>query len=215
MLLSVLLVFLAVGAPAAFAASSAGEIVTRVQARFDETRDFTARVHQEMELVSAGRTITADGTVAFKKPGKMRWELQNHEKQVIVADGATLWFYQPDEAQVLKAPFQSAFRSSTPISFLTGVGTIADDFEVTLEGEKEDQYELGLIPKKGEGELGRLRLVVERASYDIVGAEIRDPLGNTTRLRFSDVKRNAGIDDAVFRFETPPGVDVVDAPIAE
>jgi outer membrane lipoprotein carrier protein len=215
MLLSLLLVLAAVGSAPALAASSAGEVVTHVQARFDETRDFTARVHQEMELVSAGRTITADGTVAFKKPGKMRWELANHEKQVIVADGATLWFYQPEEAQVLKAPFQSAFRSSTPISFLTGVGNIADDFDVTLEGEKENQFELGLLPKKGEGELGRLRLVVERTSYDIVGAEIRDPLGNITRLRFSDVKRNTGIEDGIFRFEAPPGVDVVDAPIAE
>jgi outer membrane lipoprotein carrier protein len=95
------------------------------------------------------------------------------------------------------------------------VGNIADDFDVTLEGEKENQFELGLLPKKGEGELGRLRLVVERTSYDIVGAEIRDPLGNITRLRFSDVKRNTGIEDGIFRFEAPPGVDVVDAPIAE
>jgi outer membrane lipoprotein carrier protein len=215
MLAAVLILAAAVTAPVALAASPADEIVNRVQARFDETRDFTARVHQELELVSAGRTITAEGTVAFKKPGKMRWVLENHEKQVIVADGSTLWFYQPEEAQVLRAPFESAFRSSTPISFLTGVGDIADDFEVSLDGEGDDRVELALVPRKGEGELGRLRLVVERPSYDIVGAEIRDPMGNVTRLRFSDLRRNTGIEDSVFQFETPPGVDVVDAPIAE
>ena len=45
----------------------------------------------------------------------MRWTLTEGVSQVIVADGKTLWFYEPDEQQVLKAPFQNAFRSSTPI----------------------------------------------------------------------------------------------------
>jgi len=31
------------------------------------------------------------------------------EPQVIVADGQTLWFYQPKEHQVMKAPFDAAF----------------------------------------------------------------------------------------------------------
>jgi outer membrane lipoprotein carrier protein len=202
-------------AAAAVLAAPVDEIVARVQARFDETRDFTATVRQEMELVSAGRTITAEGTVSFKRPGKMRWVLENHEKQVIVADGTTLWFYQPEEAQALRAPFASAFRSSTPVSFLTGVGEIKDDFTVSLESESEERIELGLAPKKGEGELGNLRLIVERTSYDIVGAEVHDPTGNVTRLRFTDLQRNTGIEDSLFRFEVPPGVDVVDAPIAE
>jgi len=70
-----------------------------------------------------------------------------------------------------------------------------------------------LAPRKGESELGRLRLSVDARSYDIIGAEIVDPLGNTTRLRFSDLHRNTGVDEAQFHFEVPPGVDVIEAPI--
>ena len=65
--------------------------------------------------------------------------------------------------------------------------------------------QLALRPRKAEGELGRLRLTVDAQSYDIVGAEIVDPLGNVTRLRFSDLRRNTGLDDAQFRFEVPAG----------
>ena len=55
--------------------------------------------------------------------------------QTVVADGTTLWLYQPKEQQVMKAPFDAAFRSTTPISFLTGVGRITDDFSrATLDG---------------------------------------------------------------------------------
>jgi outer membrane lipoprotein carrier protein len=189
------------------------EAVRRVQERLDATKDFTATVDQELVVASAGKTLHATGTVAFKRPGRMRWSLTDGAPQVIVADGTTLWFYQPDEHQVLKAPFQAAFRSSTPISFLTGVGRLAEDFDVTLDGNGDGVLYLALRPRRGEGELGRLRLTVDAQSYDIVGAEIVDPVGNITRLRFSNLRRNAGLDDTQFQFAVPPGVDVVEAPI--
>jgi outer membrane lipoprotein carrier protein len=201
-------------APAcAASAIEAAEVAHRVQERFDVTADLSAAVNQELVVASAGKTLKANGTVAFKRPGKMRWNLTDGSTQVIVADGTTLWFYQPDEKQVLKAPFQAAFRSSTPISFLTGVGRLSEDFDVRLDGDGDGVIHLALTPRKGEGELGRLRLTVDAQTYDIVGAEIVDPLGNITRLRFSDLRRNSGLDDAQFRFEIPPGVDVIDAPI--
>jgi outer membrane lipoprotein carrier protein len=189
------------------------QIVRDVQARIDATRDLKASVHQELVVASAGRTLEADGTVAYKRPGKMLWKLNNEEEQVIVADGSTLWFYQPEERQVLKAPFEAAFHSTTPISFLTGVGRIKDDFEVSLVGEKDGTLLLALVPRKRENDLGRLVLTVEKGSYDIVGAEVRDPLGNVTRLQFSKLERNSGLPDSYFHFEVPPGVDVIEAPI--
>jgi outer membrane lipoprotein carrier protein len=194
-------------------AAAVEDVVRRVQERFDATSDLTAAVDQELVVASAAKTLRAKGTVAFKRPGKMRWQLSNGDTQVIVADGATLWFYQPEEEQVLKAPFRAAFRSSTPVSFLTGVGRLSDDFDVQLDGEASGVIHLALRPRKADGELGRLRLTVDAQSYDIVGAEIVDPLGNITRLRFSDLRRNTGLDDAQFNFVVPPGVDVIEAPI--
>ncbi len=189
------------------------EVVRRVQARFDATADFTADVQQELLVASTGHTLSARGTVAFKRPGRMRWTLQNHEQQVIVADGANLWLYEPDERQVLKSPFESAFRSSAPISFLTGVGRIGDDFDARLDGADDGRLYLLLVPRRDEQELGRLRIVVETKEYGIVGAEIRDPVGNVTQLRFSNMRRNVGLADVLFRFEVPAGVDIIEAPI--
>jgi chaperone LolA len=199
--------------PGAFAAAAVGDVVRHVQERIDATKDFTAAVDQELVVASAGKTVHATGTVAFKRPGKMRWTLTDGSAQVIVADGTTLWFYQPDEQQVLKAPFQAAFRSSTPVSFLTGVGRISDDFDATVDGEGDGVLYLALRPRRAEGELGRLRLTVDARTYDIVGAEVNDPVGNVTRLRFSDLRRNTDLADAQFRFDVPPGVDVIEAPI--
>lgn len=194
-------------------AANVDEIVRQVQTRYDQTNDFTAHVHQDLLVASTGQSFPADGEVMFKRPGRMRWKLKGIDEQVIVADGSVLWLYQPEEKQVLKAPFQSAFRSTTPISFLTGVGKLADDFDVTIVDSGEKEIYLELQPKKAEGEFGRLRLIVNPTTYDIAGAEVRDPVGNLTKLRFSDLRRNVGVEDAQFTFAVPPGVDIIEVPI--
>jgi outer membrane lipoprotein carrier protein len=196
------------------AALDGKEIARRVQERYDATEDFVADVTQEMTVASLGKTMVSNGTVAFKKPGRMRWEFSDTEKQVIVADGETLWFYRPEEQQVFKAAFDNAFRSTTPISFLTGVGKIGDDFNVELDGESEDgeQYILKLVPKTADPDVGQLRLFVTQDSADIHGAEVRDPLGNVSTLRFRNVRRNVGLKDDRFVFEIPPNVDIITAP---
>lgn len=197
-------------------AVDANEVLHRVQARYDSTEDFVADVTQEMTVASLDKTITSHGTVSFKKPGRMRWEFVEEERQTIVADGETLWFYRPDEQQVFKTPFRRAFRSTTPISFLTGVGEIAEDFIASLDGTSSDGklYYLLLVPKEADSDVGRLRLFVNRKNADIQGAEIHDPLGNVSTLRFTKLRRNVGLDESRFVFAVPEGVDIITAPVS-
>ena len=42
--------------------------------------------------------------------------------------------------------------------------------------------------------------------------ELKDKLGQTTALDFSNVRRNVSIDASLFRFEPPKGVDVIGEP---
>ncbi|MBI3784474.1 MAG: outer membrane lipoprotein chaperone LolA [Deltaproteobacteria bacterium] len=211
---SALVLFVA-RAPMTFAGTpKVDEIVRKVQQRYDATKDFTADVSQEATITSLNKTVTASGTVAFKKPGKMRWELTQGDPQTVVADGTTMWVYRPQDNQVVKLPFQQAFHSNTPLSFLSGVGRIADDFSVTFDGESDGLYHLLLVPRQQSSDVGKLRLSVGTDSYDIRGAEVTDPLGNVSRLKFDKIQRNLDLNDQRFVFEVPPGVDVVTAPAA-
>ena len=190
---------------------AADEVVQKLQQRYDATRDMQADVVQEMEISSFGRKLTSKGKVYFKRPGRMRWDMNDGQRQTIVADGTYLWLYQPSEQQVYKAPFGQAFQSTTPVSFLTGIGRISDDFNVSPDGEEGPLLFLRLVPRAGEG-IGVLRLGVDRKTYDILSAEVRDPMGNMTRLQFSDLKRDKGVDDDLFVFHIPQGAEVVEAP---
>jgi outer membrane lipoprotein carrier protein len=193
------------------AAPKVVDVVRKLQARYDATKDFTADFTQTVEAVTLGKPLQSTGQVFFKRPGRMRWEFLEPEKQTIVADGKLLWVYQPEHHQVLKTPFRAAFQSATPISFLLGVGQLKNDFDATLLSSGPDVVRLKLVPKR-EHEIGVLVLDVGSQTYDIVAAEVTDPLGNVTRLAFSNLQRDVGLDDSPFTFIVPPGTDVVEPP---
>ncbi len=119
------------------------------------------------------------------------------------------------DQQAIKAAFQASFVSSTPISFLTGVGRITDDFrpERDPRGCTADRLYVKLLPKQSQ-DLGALALGVDRGTFDIVEAAVTDPIGNVTTLSFTGLQRNVDIPDAEFQFVPPPGADVIIAPSA-
>ena len=184
-------------------------IMARLQARYDETDGFRADFVQEVTSATLGQTLRSRGQVFFKKPGRMRWEF-TEPQQLLIADGSALWLYQPSERQVVKTPFQHAFSSQTPISFLTGVGRLEEDFSVLPQGETCSVYQLRLTPKPAAEAIGLLDIEVSKVTFDILQALITDPLGNTTRVSFTNIERETALGDDLFRFELPPGIDLVE-----
>ena len=47
---------------------------------------------------------------------------------------------------------------------------------------------------------------MSKATFDIQQALITDPLGNTTRVSFTNIDRETALEDDLFRFELPPGM---------
>jgi outer membrane lipoprotein carrier protein len=201
--------------PSAFAAQAASvqTVVKKLQTRYDSTKGFRADFAQEVESATLGQKVEARGKVFFKKPGRMRWEFIEPE-QLLVSDGKFFWLYQPKDKQVIKTPFAQAFRSSSPASFLLGVGRITKDFTPTLHAQNAKTYTLRLTPKKDPEAIGLLDLEVDAKTFDILQATIIDPIGNTTRVRFSNIDRKSSLDESLFRFTVPDGVDIVDTPSA-
>lgn len=197
----------------AFAVQSASvqTVVKKLQARYDSTKGFRADFTQDVESATLGQKVEAHGKVFFKKPGRMRWEFIDPE-QLLVSDGKFFWLYQPKENQVIRTPFAQAFRSSSPASFLLGVGQITKDFIPSVQAQNATTYTLRLTPKKDPEAIGLLDLEIDAKTFDIVQATIIDPLGNTTRVRFLNIDRKSPSDEALFRFTVPAGVDIVDTP---
>lgn len=188
----------------------AGEIVDRLQKNYDTAVDFAADFRQETEVKTLNRSLKAFGRVTFKRPGKMLWRYEEPKEQFVLADGKHLYFYQPDQNQIIKTPLQSAFRSDIPLSFLLGIGNLKKDFNAILKATEETQYVLRLEPKGESGGLTEILLGVSKDSFDILWASIRDAAGNLTTIRFSGLRKGVGVNDSLFRLQLPQGVDIVE-----
>jgi outer membrane lipoprotein carrier protein len=192
-------------------AASVQTVVKKLQTRYDSTRGFRADFTQAVESATLGQKVETHGKVFFKKPGRMRWEFVDPE-QLLVSDGKFFWLYQPKDKQVIKTPFAQAFRSSSPASFLLGVGRITKDFTPSVQTQSATTYSLRLTPKKDPEAIGMLDLEVDAKTFDILQATITDPLGNTTRVRFANIDRKSPPDESLFRFAVPDGVDIIATP---
>ena len=186
------------------------QVVDGLQKSYESAVDFVADFRQETELKTLNRTLKAWGKVYFKRPGKMLWRYEEPKSQWVLADGKSLYFYQPEQGQVLKSPLKNAFRSDVPLSFLLGLGNLKRDFKVTLKGLEGDHYVVQLGAKGGSGGVDEVLLGVDRQSYGIGWARIRDPAGNVTTVRFSNMRRGVGLNDSLFRLQVPESADVVE-----
>jgi outer membrane lipoprotein carrier protein len=209
---SVVLLLLTIVTPARAADDAAlKQALDALQSRYESTRTLTADFKQVVESPTLAGTIESHGTLAFEKPNRMRWDYKPPDPQVIIGDGETLWIYQPEEKQVIKAPLGEAFQATTPVTFLAGLGRLDRDFAASLERDEKERWVLKLVPKKDQG-IGTLTLLVRKADASVEEARVTDPLGTTTRLALSGERRNVELEPGLFRFTPPPGVDVVKPP---
>jgi outer membrane lipoprotein carrier protein len=191
-------------------ANSAEAIVDKLQKNYDATADFTADFRQETEVKNLNRSLKTSGKLSFKRPGKMLWRYDEPKGQFVVADGQHLYFYQPEQNQVIKSPLKNAFRGDIPLSFLLGLGNLKKDFTPALKATDGNDYVLRLEPKGEAGGFSEILLGVAKTSADIDWVSLRDAAGNLTTLRFSGMRKAVGLKDSLFQVQIPKGADVVE-----
>ena len=195
-----------------WAAESGGAepIVDSLQKNYDATSDFTADFRQETEVKNLNRTLKASGKLSFKRPGKMLWLYDEPKNQFVLADGNHLYFYQPDQNQVIKSPLKNAFRGDIPLSFLLGLGNLKKDFNAALKASEPNQNVLRLEPKGEAGGYSEILIGVSKPAADILWVSVRDAANNLTTLRFSNMRKGVGLKDSLFQVQLPKGADVVE-----
>jgi outer membrane lipoprotein carrier protein len=207
-----LVITVAIGSNPARAAESesADAVVDRLQRNYDATSDFVADFSQETEVKTLNRALKTSGKLTYKRPGKMLWRYDTPKDQFVLADGKHLYFYQPEQNQIIKSPLQNAFRTDIPLSFLLGLGNLKKDFNATLKAAEEKQHILRLEPKSDAGGYSDILMGVSRATSDILWVSVRDGAGNLTTIRFSDMRKGTGVNDSLFSLQIPKGADIVE-----
>ena len=102
------------------------------------------------------------------------------------------------------------FRDGRGASFLSDIKLIRKKFDITLlTSEKSLFYELKLIPLEKNMDVADIRFSVSRDSFAVARVVTYNVYGDKTRIELMNSKFNEAMDDDLFSFEIPEGVDVL------
>jgi outer membrane lipoprotein carrier protein len=186
------------------------QVLDRLQRHYRDTNSFSAKFNEEISTVGAP-VRKRQGTVSFRKPGRMRWEFEDPEKQTIVSDGETLYSYDPDLNQVVETPLKQALKSSSATSFLLGIGNINRDFKAAFANPSKSTGLIDLILDAKTGGY-KIEVGLDPQTYNLMTLTLTDQLGDVTRIDFSDIHDNVELPDSIFAYQVPAGADIVTAP---
>ena len=156
---------------------------------------------------------TGEGTLLVHRPGRFRWEYtpQGAGPQLLVADGANLWFYDRDLQQATVKPAATSL-GATPVMLLSGTtAELRAAFTITDAGAHDDLAWVQVTPRSSSADFSSAELGFR--GTQLVQLVIHDRLNQTDTLSFTHSERGARIADSQLRFTPPAGVDVIGTPV--
>jgi len=196
------------------------EVVKRLQARYEQTRDLSADFKQTTKIEGFATPIQSSGRMYIKKPGRLRWDYADPNVEEIYVNQNDVKMYVPEHKQVLVGKLTQMAASQAPLQLLQGAAKLDEQYTLDLS-RAGDRGEGGLplinlLPKSDGNEavrtVVRIVLEVQPKTYFIKRVSIHEVSGNVSHFEFFNLKPNAGLKPTLFEFAVPPGVEVVKAP---
>jgi outer membrane lipoprotein carrier protein len=200
-------------APAAAPQPDAEKTADAVQRYYDGAKDLHAKFEQTL-TTAMGTKKKATGEVWLKKPGRMRWDYAKPEKKLMVADGETLWVYEPEDEQAFKQELRSSNLPDS-VAFLLGEGKLKAQFDVKAEPAppagvaQPGEVVLRLVPKRATSAYKALLFVVDPKTGAVNGTVVYDQQGGQSHIRFSALETNKAPEDGKFKFTPPAGTRIL------
>ncbi|MGE5624371.1 MAG: outer membrane lipoprotein chaperone LolA [Bacillota bacterium] len=180
--------------------------VARMKAFLADVKTLKADFSQTVLDPNSKQVKQSSGTLLIKRPNRFRWDYAKPNAQVVVADGTRLWLYDVDLQQVTVKPLNDTLAAS-PAVLLSGSNDVDKSFTVADLGEQDGLAWVGLTPKVKDTDFESVKLGFK--GDDISVMELKDNLGNTTRITIERLQRNVTLSDDAFKFTPPKGADVV------
>jgi len=160
------------------------------------------------QVVSSDGVVESDnsGRIWLSRPHLFRWEYGGDFPELVVADGTRVWLYDEMLEQVTIKD-QSSLSSDSPLTMLTDLSRLDEQFEVRELGSNAEMQLLELQARNPEAEFSRVLLGLTDGELLLMAME--DAFGLRTEIRFSDIQRNPELDLSLFQFVPPQNADVI------
>ncbi|MBI5084963.1 MAG: outer membrane lipoprotein carrier protein LolA [Acidobacteria bacterium] len=167
-------------------------LLKAVELRYN--RAATLQVQFEQHYLAQGRARRVEsGDLSLRKPGRMRWQYTTPAGKLFVSDGKSVWFF---------------FRA--PLAFLLGKLDFKRDFGDFELRDSGGESTVIALPRSDKLPYTRVEFTVtpENAIRRLLVTGVD---ATVMEFLFTGEKLNPVLNDAIFRFTPPPGVEIVEA----
>ena len=164
--------------------SPALQVLADVEANYKQSQHLSVAFDQTVTNAVSGQALPSTGTFLVQKPDKLRFDFMQPKKAkpkpkaTYLFDGKAIWAIDHGNMQFGQ---KAAGHSELPslVSFFLGAGTLARDFNVSLNNGS-----LELTPKTPSATYAKIILVLD-AKKLVTQTSIIDSSGNTQTMKFS------------------------------
>ena len=161
-----------------------------------------------------GISRTESGTLWLKKPSRMRWEYHVPREKLFLIDSQSAYFYVTGDRQAKKTPVKNLDDIRSPLRYLLGKTKLEKELEglslaPDLSPLQSGDIVLRGVPKVMKDRVAAVILEVS-AAHQIDRIVIHGVDSTITDFRFSQIEENVPVQDSLFRFIPPPGVETIE-----
>jgi len=174
-----------------------------------ETSTIQADVEQ-LILSQDGRQIQAlQAELIMQKPDRLYWHVTEPYEELMISDGESLWYYEPDLEQVSIQDFPQDVENNPILLLNDDLQALAEAYEVSMGYVDEDVRQYVLLPLTASSSYKRFSMTF--SGSDLLQMQFESSVGQLTSFSFTNIINNAAIDPAMFSFALPADIEVIDS----
>ncbi|MBI4654602.1 MAG: outer membrane lipoprotein carrier protein LolA [Nitrospirae bacterium] len=189
-------------------ASTIDEVVEHLQKKYKEVQDVQGKFSQTSHIKDLDKTEKYEGMFFISKASgiKMKWAYMKPRDEEVIINETDIWIYKKSEKQVLKGKFNKGSYGHVPLALMSSLENLRADFDTIMI--KKDTLELK--PKQQIGSIKKILLVTGSGDFPIKFFTLFDVYNNKIEIAVKAAKVNSGLEESLFIFKVPLGVEVFD-----
>ena len=186
-------------------------LLKEVEDRYAKAATLTATFVETTKSAALKTTKTSSGTLSFKRPGKVRWETLQPDKNLLVGDGKQFWYYTPpfDEGDSGQYSVRDAAKVQSKFAqLLLSASFSSNEATRSMKVKAAGPNTFTLIPRKGTaGTVKEAVLTIDPTQKLITEIQLTHRDGNQTHIVLSGIELGKPLEDATFQFTPPPNTE--------
>lgn len=183
--------------------SAQADSAHELQQRLGRVNQFSAHFVQTVTDAEKQVLQRSQGRVWLQRPDRFRLEMSPPEETVVVSDGQTLWFYNPEVQQVTATQLSAALEKTPFLLISSNQPADWQHYQIQQQGDL-----FTLTPRQTSGILQRFTLTVTRQGI-IQQFSLLEQEGQCSQFIIKKMQQRS-IPRQQFIFKRPPGVALDD-----